>query len=153
MLVVNVKSNWCLPNTFWKIYEFSVIFRSMELFWTLRKTQHHRHPGWNTSRKTHLSYRKYKNISPQMEPTSGTASTVITCFGEHGKTHLESPRILMIHDNNFQDENCRDVKRGELSSGFYLNKLTFNRLSEPSKTCWNTVPTAWSQIFATLWGI
>lgn len=26
-----------------------------------------------------------------------------------------------------------DVERGELSSGFYLKKLTFNRLAEPRK--------------------
>lgn len=32
-----------------------------------------------------------KNISAQMEPTLGTASTVITCFDEHGKTRLSLP--------------------------------------------------------------
>lgn len=40
-----------------------------------------------------------------------------------------------MQDDNFQDENFMDVERGELSSGFCLKNLTFNRLSESSKAC------------------
>lgn len=43
--------------------------------------------------------------------------------------------LVVIRDNNFQDENCMDVERGELANGFCLKNQTFNRFSEPSKTC------------------
>ena len=51
----------------------------------------------------------------------------------------------------FQDEKLHGCGEGRIFQWVLVKKLTVNRLSEPSQTCWNTVPTA-SHIFVTLRG-
>lgn len=76
-----------------------------------------------------------KDISSHMALTLKAEDAIRTCLVSIRKMRLESHTIPVTRDNDFQDENCLDVKRGELPSVFCLKNLTFTILPEPSKTC------------------
>lgn len=72
-----------LTTALGKIYEFSAICISTELFWTLRRENCHRQPGGKTQLKNVFVLQEILKTLAPIAPRPVAEYTIMTCFSEH----------------------------------------------------------------------